>query len=151
MADIREIVKEGDPILRQKAVTVRRFDERLGRLLDDMAKTMKYAEGCGLAAPQVGISKRIIVCYDEDVIYEFVNPVIVSHGNTKVTEAEGCLSVPDVRGLVSRYKSIKVKAQDRNGEEFERDIEGWLARIVQHEVDHLEGRLFTDIMTKKVD
>lgn len=151
MAYIREIVKEGDPILRAKAVTVRRFDERLGLLLDDMAETMVYAEGCGLAAPQIGISKRIIICLYEDVLYEFINPEIIEHSKERINDSEGCLSVPDVRGIVPRYKKIKVKAQDRYGNEFEEEYEGFLARIIQHETDHLSGRLFIDIMTKKVD
>ena len=150
MANIREIVKEGDSILRQKSVTVRRFDERLGLLLDDMAATMKFAEGCGLAAPQIGISKNIIVCYDEDKLYEFINPVILEHSEEKVSEAEGCLSVPGVRGVVPRYKTVKVQAQDRFGNEFIMEAHDWLARIIQHETDHLHGRLFIDIMTKEL-
>lgn len=152
MAAIRVIVKEGDSILRQKAATVRRFDERLGLLLDDMALTMKEEEGVGLAAPQIGISKCIIVVSEDGKkVYEFINPQIIEHSKEKVSDTEGCLSVPGVRGLVPRYKSLTVKAQDRFGEEFTMKASDFLARIIQHETDHLEGRLFIDIMTKEVD
>ncbi len=150
MADVRQIIKEGDPILRQKSVEVRRFNERLHVLLDDMALTMAEAEGVGLAAPQVGISKRVIVVCDGDgETLEFINPVLLS-AKGMVEEAEGCLSVPGVQGMVPRAEKIKIKAQDRDGQTFEQKAEGYLARVIQHEMDHLDGRLFIDIMTEEI-
>ncbi len=150
MADVRQIIKEGDPILRQKSMEVRRFNERLHVLLDDMALTMAVAEGVGLAAPQVGISKRVIVVCDGDgETMEFINPVLLS-AKGMVEEAEGCLSVPGVQGMVPRAEKIKIKAQDRNGQSFELKAEGYLARVIQHEMDHLDGRLFIDIMTEEI-
>lgn len=150
MADVRQIIKEGDPILRQKSVEVRRFNERLHVLLEDMALTMAEAEGVGLAAPQVGISKRVIVVCDGDgETLEFINPVLLS-AKGMVEEAEGCLSVPGVQGMVPRAEKIKIKAQDRDGQTFEQKAEGYLARVIQHEMDHLDGRLFIDIMTEEI-
>ena len=150
MADVRQIIKEGDPILRQKSMEVRRFNERLHVLLDDMALTMAVAEGVGLAAPQVGISKRVIVVCDGDgETMEFINPVLLS-AKGMVEEAEGCLSVPGVQGMVPRAEKIKINAQDRNGQSFELKAEGYLARVIQHEMDHLDGRLFIDIMTEEI-
>ena len=150
MADVRQIIKEGDPILRHKSVEVRRFNERLHVLLEDMALTMAEAEGVGLAAPQVGISKRVIVVCDGDgETLEFINPVLLS-AKGMVEEAEGCLSVPGVQGMVPRAEKIKIKAQDRDGQTFEQKAEGYLARVIQHEMDHLDGRLFIDIMTEEI-
>ena len=115
-----------------------------------MALTMAEAEGVGLAAPQVGISKRVIVVCDGDgETLEFINPVLLS-AKGMVEEAEGCLSVPGVQGMVPRAEKIKIKAQDRDGQTFEQKAEGYLARVIQHEMDHLDGRLFIDIMTEEI-
>ncbi|MCL2817006.1 MAG: peptide deformylase [Clostridiales bacterium] len=149
MPNVREIVRVGDNILREKAVPVRRFDGRLHRLLEDMALTMREAEGVGLAAPQVGIGKRVIVVADEGGVKEFVNPVITRSSGVLVG-AEGCLSILNIQGMVPRFESIDVEALDRNGEPFSVSAHGYMARVLQHEIDHLEGKLFTDIMTEEI-
>lgn len=149
MADQRNIVQIGDPVLREKAVEVRRFDHKLHQLLDDMAYTMEEANGIGLAAPQVGISKRIAVIRWAEGLFELINPVI-TFAEGEEEDEERCLSIPDRGGLVKRFAHIKVKGQDRQGKEVEFEAEGYLARVFQHEMDHLEGRLFIDIMTKEV-
>ncbi len=150
MAEIRTIVKEGDPILHQQAQVVRRFNDSLHRLLDDMMETMHQAEGCGLAAPQVGISKRVIVVDDgEHPPMEMVNPVIVRHSGA-VEAVEYCLSVPDRGGKVIRAQQITVEYQDRNGNPCQAEYSDFYARIFQHEIDHLDGKLFTDVMIEEV-
>ena len=149
MSCVRDIIQKGDPILREKAVKVMRFDERLATLLDDMAVTMKEFDGVGLAAPQVGISKRAVIVDYGGEIMEFINPQIVERSGSK-KDSEGCLSVPSLRGLVKRANYVLVEAQDRKGTSFAVEAEGLLARILQHEIDHLEGRLFTDIMIEEI-
>lgn len=149
MAAIREIIKLGDPLLREQAAEVRRFSPRLGRLLDDMAATMYAARGCGLAAPQIGISKCLVVLDDGNGLIELVNPQI-ARAEGEISDVEYCLSVPEIGGEVTRAEKLTVKAQDRHGEPCEYEVEGWLARIFQHEIDHLHGRLFVDVMTREV-
>lgn len=150
MAQFRNIVKEGDPILRQKAQEVRRFNDNLHTLLDDMIYTMHEANGCGLAAPQVGISKCVIVIDDGvNEPMELVNPVITERSGSQMGE-EGCLSVPDVTGNVIRSKEITVHFQDRYGEHYELTASDFPAVILQHEIDHLDGRLFIDIMKEEI-
>ena len=147
---LREIIKKGDPVLEKHCHPVTRFDQKLWDLLDDMRETLAQANGLGLAAPQVGISKRVIVVCDGDgETMEFINPVLLS-AKGMVEEAEGCLSVPGVQCMVPRAEKIKIKAQDRNGQSFELKAEGYLARVIQHEMDHLDGRLFIDIMTEEI-
>lgn len=150
MADLRKIVLEDDPQLHQPSVAVRRFGDSLHRLLDDMRLTMYRANGVGLAAPQVGVNKCVIVVDDrENGFFELVNPRIVEAKGT--TEAvEYCLSVPDRGGLVRRAKEIRIEAQDRYGAPVRLRAHDMLARIFQHEIDHLDGRLFTDIMLREV-
>lgn len=147
-AAVRNIVKLGDPILREHAEEVKRFNTNLQQLLDDMAKTMREDDGCGLAAPQVGISKRIIIVDAGEGVREFINPVILEASGSEIKE-EGCLSVPDRTGFVERATKLKVQAQDRNGELFACEAEGMFARIIQHEIDHLNGRLFIDILVTR--
>ncbi|MBQ6808499.1 MAG: peptide deformylase [Firmicutes bacterium] len=150
MAEIREIITEEDPLLHQEAMEVRRFNSSLHSLLDDMKVTMYKANGVGLAAPQVGISKRVIVVDDgENGFFEMVNPVITQRDGSAIA-TEYCLSVPDRGGRVQRSTKIKVKAQDRFGNPFQLSASGMLARIFQHEIDHLEGKLFTDVMLEEV-
>jgi len=149
MAALLEIVKLGDPLLRQRAAAVRRFGPRLNRLLDDMAYTMYEAHGCGLAAPQIGVSKCLVVLDDGNGLIELINPVI-SKAEGEVSDVEYCLSVPEIGGEVTRAESITVKAQDRHGEPRVYEVDGLLARIFQHEIDHLHGRLFVDVMTREV-
>ncbi len=150
MSGIRQIIKVGDPLLREKAVMVRRFDDKLKQQLEDMVLTMKDAKGVGLAAPQIGISKQIaIVLQEDDEILELINPVIVCQKGKK-EEEERCLSVPGRGGLVPRATKITVEFQNRDGEAFELEAEDYLARVIQHEMDHLAGRLFIDRMTKEI-
>lgn len=142
---IRKIVLVPDPILKEKAKTVTKFNSRLHKLLDDMADTMYDAPGVGLAAPQVGISKRVIVVDDGQGLIEVVNPELSRMSGEQLDPPEGCLSIPGLLGEVRRAEKVYLKGQDRNGEPFELEAEGYLARILQHEVDHLNGVLFTDI------
>lgn len=149
MAGIREILKLGDPLLRETAVPVRRFNAQLGKLIDDMAATMYAANGIGLAAPQVGVSKCVVVIDEGDGLIELVNPEIVERSGED-TAVEYCLSVPEIGGEVKRAAKVRVVAQNRDGEPLSIEAEDWLARVLQHEIDHLHGRLFVDIMTKEV-
>jgi len=148
MPQLRSIVLVGNPILRQEAVTVKRFGESLYSLLDDMCLTMKKNDGVGLAAPQIGISKKIIVIDDGSGPMELINPVITK-AKGKQIDSERCLSVPDRGGKVPRAMNITVEGQDREGNPITITAKGFTARILQHEIDHLHGRLFIDIMTEE--
>ncbi|MBW7474164.1 peptide deformylase [Paenibacillus oenotherae] len=143
---IKFIVKNPDSVLREKAITVTKYNANLHKLLQDMAETMYDAEGVGLAAPQIGISKRVIVVDvgDDHGLIEMVNPEIVEQEGEQLGP-EGCLSIPDLNGDVRRAQRIKIKGFDRNGAPFEMEATDFLARAFQHEVDHLNGVLFTDI------
>ncbi len=142
---LREIVKFGEDILRKKCREVTSFDERLGILLDDMAETLLNADGVGLAAPQVGMLRRVVVVdvRDGKGTIELVNPVLVEQQGNQVGN-EGCLSAPGEWCEVERPMRVTVKAFDRHGKEFTVTGEGLLARALCHELDHLEGVLFTD-------
>lgn len=140
---LREIREKDDEILYKKCKVVKKFDNKLGILLDDMYETMKSRDGVGLAAPQVGILKRVVVIDVGDGPIELVNPEIIETSGSQ-TGSEGCLSVPGVYGEVERPNHVKLKAQDRNGEWFETEGEELLARAMCHECDHLEGELFLD-------
>lgn len=142
---IRTIVKHPDPILREKAIAVTKFNANLHKLLDDMADTMYDADGVGLAAPQVGILKRVIVMDCGDGLIEMVNPEILEHQGEQFDYPEGCLSIPGLRGDVRRHKWLKLRAQDRNGNFFEMEADDLLSRCAQHEIDHLNGVLFIDV------
>ncbi len=145
---VREIKKFPDPVLKKKAVNVEDFDGDLQQLIDDMVETMYAAPGVGLAAPQVGVSKRLAVIDvstgDEQIpLIVIVNPEIVSlEGETDFEE--GCLSIPEYVTRVKRAERIRVRACDREGRECEIDAEGLLAIALQHEIDHLDGRLLLD-------
>jgi peptide deformylase len=149
---VREIKLIGDAVLRQEARKVKKFDKRLHQLLDDMAQTMREAPGVGLAAPQVGVSERVIVvelAEDEEdpqsgKLYEFVNPEIVRANSVEVEGEEGCLSIPDIVGDVWRAETVVVKGQDRYGKPQKLEARDWLARVFQHEIDHVNGVLFID-------
>jgi peptide deformylase len=143
---IREIVKYPDPILQKPTEPVTEFNEELRALVDDMFESMYAAHGIGLAAPQIGISKRITVIDlsfqknpEEKIV--LINPEII-HKQGKQNEEEGCLSLPEIREKVSRAEKVRVRAQDVKGEWFELDGEELLARAFQHEIDHLDGILF---------
>ena len=141
---IRNIVKDGDPILKKKCRPVEKFDQKLAILLDDMAETMHQANGVGLAAPQVGMLRRVVVIDVGEGVIELVNPKIVAYSGEQ-EGVEGCLSFPGEWGLAKRPNYVKVRAQDRNGEEFEIDGEELLARAFCHEIDHLNGVVFKDV------
>jgi peptide deformylase len=149
-----EIRLEGDPVLRQKATKINRVDDSIRRLASDMWETLDLAEGVGLAAPQVGVSRRLIVVHlpagyiEEDspeVSLRLVNPEIVK-SRGEVVGMEGCLSIPGWQGGVERADQITVKAIDLNNRDVRIKLEGWPARVVQHEIDHLDGILYTDRM-----
>lgn len=144
---IRIIVKDPDPVLREVAKPVKAVTPNIRKLLRDMADTMYDAGGVGLAAPQIGISKRVIVVDPQDGetgLIGMVNPEIVEAEGEQLGP-EGCLSIPGLQGDVKRFMRVKVKGLDENGEERTIEAEGYLARIFQHEIDHLNGILFTDI------
>lgn len=140
---VYRIVETGDEVLREKAREVPKITSNIEKLLDNMRDTMYANKGVGLAAPQIGVSKRIIVVDVGEGLIELINPVICEVAGEE-TDTEGCLSVPDLMGDVSRAASIVVKGLDRSGRELSINAEGYLARAFQHEIDHLEGVLFTD-------
>lgn len=151
---LRNIVHEGDPILKRVCRPVTNYDERLHVLLDDMRETLLEESGVGLAAPQVGVARRVVIVMDtnqetlppEEQIIELINPeIIASEGEQD--GPEGCLSVPGVFGLVKRPEKVTVRAFDRNGKSFTVSGVGLTARAMCHELDHLEGRLFLDLTT----
>ena len=144
---IYRIIEMGDPILREKARSVPKITPNVIKLLDNMAETMYDAEGVGLAAPQVGVSKRIVVIDAGDGLIELINPEIVEKEGTAI-DTEGCLSIPGVSGEVERAFRVIVKAWNRKGEERRYQGEGLQARAFQHELDHLEGILFVDKANK---
>lgn len=140
-----EIQKLGSPILREKAAPVTRVDDTIRRLLDDMAETMYDANGVGLAAPQIGVAKRVIVVDAGEGLIALVNPVFVKGWGSDVQE-EGCLSIPNYYASVPRFKSAVVKGLDREGREVIVKAKNFTARALQHEIDHLDGILFIDKM-----
>lgn len=140
---VYRIVETGDEVLREKAREVPKITSNIEKLLDNMRDTMYANKGVGLAAPQIGVSKRIIVVDVGEGLIELINPVICEVAGEE-TDTEGCLSVPDLMGDVSRAASIVVKGLDRSGRELSINAEGYLARAFQHEIDHLEGVLFID-------
>ncbi len=140
---IRDIVKDGDPILRKKCRPVEVFDEKLGKLLDDMRETMKKADGVGLAGPQVGILRQVVVIEVGDFYVELINPEILEYSGEQIG-VEGCLSVEGKNCYVARPYYVKVKYQDRYGKQMVLECEDFPARAVFHETDHLQGVLFYD-------
>ena len=141
---VREIVLVGDKILTTKAVVAWRGDKRVGAVLDDLRSTVRSAGGAGLAAPQIGVGMTCCVWVDrEGKIQELVNPEIVKRSLDVVREYEACLSIPGKWGEVERHREIWVNARDRNWKEVRLRLRGFSARVVQHEVDHLAGVLFT--------
>ena len=144
---IYEIVEIGADVLREKAVPVKEITPNIAKLLDNMLETMYAANGVGLAAPQIGVSKRVVVIDVGDGPLELINPVIVEKEGESIDE-EGCLSIPWVTGQVARAAKVKVEALNRHGEKQLIEGEGLLARCLQHELDHLEGILFVDKASK---
>ncbi len=147
---IREIVQIGDPVLRKKCEPVKNFDRELWTLLDDMKETLKKEEGAGLAAPQVGIPIRAVVVDVEEGFFELINPVFVWQKGEQVG-AEGCLSVRGKAGTVRRPNKVKIVFQDRKGERYSLVAREFFARAVCHELDHLEGIIYTDKATNVRD
>lgn len=153
---IREIVFTPDPVLRRKARKITNVDKDLQTLIDDMIETLRAAPGVGLAAPQVGVSERLIVVEygseeDENApkkLFVVINPEIVEASDEKVLGIEACLSIPQMAGEVDRHQKIVVKGYNRHGKAIKIKTNGWLARIFQHEIDHLEGVLYTDRATR---
>ena len=159
---LRKIVTLPEPVLRRKARTVTTFDKKLQTLIDDMIETMREAPGVGLAAPQVNVSERLIVVeyaeeQDEEAegqpekpkkLFVLINPEIVKSSTETLMGVEGCLSIPNLVGEVERHAVIQVKGLNRHGKPTKVKADGWLARIFQHEIDHLNGILFPDRATR---
>jgi peptide deformylase len=160
---LRQIVTLPEPVLRRKAKPITKFDKKLQTLIDDMIDTMRDAPGVGLAAPQVGVSEQLAVIEyaeedeDEEVegaepkpkkLYVLINPEIIKASEEKVNGIEGCLSIPGLLGEVERHEALQVKALNRHGKPVKLKVDGWMARIFQHEIDHLNGVLFTDLATR---
>ena len=144
---LRTILTDKEPALHKVCRPVEKFDGKLHKLLDDMAETMQNANGVGLAAPQVGILRRVVVVDTGDGVLELVNPTLLETDGEQVG-AEGCLSVPGKYGLVMRPYYAKVRAQDRNGQWFEAEGEELIGRCFCHELDHLDGIVYTEVMER---
>ena len=140
---VRTIVKAGDKVLKEVAAPVGKIDKRIKQLLDDMAQTMYDADGVGLAAPQVGVSLRVIVIDIGDGLIELINPQITAKEGCE-KGSEGCLSVPGLYGEVERFATVTVEGLDRTGKKISISGSGLLSRALQHEIDHLEGVLFIE-------
>ena len=144
---LRKILTDKDPALHKVCRPVEKFDGRLHKLLDDMKETLIDANGVGLAAPQVGILRRVVLVDTGDEVLELINPSLLETSGEQVG-AEGCLSVPGKYGLVKRPNYAKVRSQDRNGNWFEAEGEELIARCFCHELDHLDGILYTEVMER---
>jgi len=147
---LRKIRTEGDEILRKKSREVTAFDDRLHTLIDDMYETMVAAPGLGLAAVQVGVLRRVAVIEIDGQKYELVNPQIIEQEGEDI-DVEGCLSLPEYYGTVKRPVKIKVKYLDRYGKEQQAEAQGYAAHCFCHELDHLDGILFRDIVIEEID
>ncbi len=148
---IRKILNKSDEILHKKCKPVTEFDDKLGKLLDDMTETLKQAEGVGLAGPQVAKLRRVVVIILEDQVYELVNPEIIEKSEEVQRVLEGCLSCPGEWGYVTRPMAVRFKAQNRKGEWYEMYVTDLFAQCVCHEIDHLDGHIFTEIVEEFVD
>ena len=144
---LRKILTDAEPALHKVCRPVEQFDRRLHKLLDDMQQTLAEANGVGLAAPQVGILRRVVIVDTGEEILELVNPELLETDGEQVG-AEGCLSVPGKYGLVKRPYYAKVRAQDRDGNWFEAEGEELIARCFCHELDHLDGIVYTEVMDR---
>ena len=142
---LRTIVTVGDPVQTKKCRPVTRFDDRLATLIDDMIETMHEANGVGLAAPQVGVLRRVVVVDAGDEDLELVNPEIIETSEETQTGLEGCLSLPGQYGIVTRPNHVVLRAQDRLGDWYEYEGDELIARCFCHEVAHLEGQMYTEV------
>ena len=147
---IRYVVQTGDPVLRQKCTEVKNFNKELCDLLYDMKVTVRAEQGAGLAAPQVGVPLRVVVIDVGEGYFELVNPVIISTKGEQ-TGAEGCLSVKGKQGTVTRPNKVKAEYRDRKGKKHKLTADGFFARAVCHELDHLDGILYTDKASEVYD
>ncbi|MDO5806504.1 MAG: peptide deformylase [Eubacteriales bacterium] len=150
---VRPIIYDPDPILYKKCHPVTKFDKKLGNILTDMTQTMMHANGVGLAGPQIGYMRRVCVVLDtldNDKIIEMVNPEVVETEGEQ-TGSEGCLSFPNKFGMVTRPRIVTVRAQDRNGEWFTVQSHDLTARAFLHEIDHLDGHVFTEKVTEYIN
>ena len=145
---LKKIIQKGDPVLGKKCHAITKFDDKLRFLLEDMKETLEKSGGVGLAAPQVGICRRVVIVMNEaEEIIELINPEIVSSSGEQAG-LEGCLSLPGYWGEVTRPMKVRVKAQDRDGNAFEIEDEGLTARCFCHELDHLDGHMFDELCDK---
>lgn len=144
---LRKILTDKDPALHKVCRPVEKFDGRLHKLLDDMAETLEQANGVGLAAPQIGILRRVVLVDNGEKVLELINPTLLETSGEQVG-AEGCLSVPGKYGLVKRPNYAKVRAQDRYGNWYEAEGEELTARCFCHELDHLDGIVYTEVMER---
>lgn len=147
---VRYVVQTGEKILRDKCAEVKSFNAELWELLNDMKETVRAENGAGLAAPQIGVGKRVVVIDVEEGFYELINPVIFSKKGEQ-RGAEGCLSVKGKQGVVTRPYKVKAEYRDRYGKKHKLTAEGFFARAVCHELDHLDGILYTDIADEVYD
>lgn len=155
---LMNIVLEGDRRLRERAAEIEAIDDRLIELAQSMHETMLDAPGVGLAGPQVGVMERIIVVHvpgeyigedEDDISYTLINPVLVAHTEAVETATEGCLSIPGIVGDVPRWTEIQIEATELDGQTYIIEEYDWVARVIQHEIDHLDGILFTDRVVDK--
>ena len=145
---LRNIVTVGDPVLTKVCRPVTKFDDRLSQLIDDMIETLHDANGAGLAAPQIGVLRRVVIVNTEGEDWELVNPEIVEVSEEEQTGIEGCLSLPGRWGIVTRPYTVRVRAQDRDGDWDEDEGEDLTARCFLHEIDHLDGHMYTELAEK---
>ena len=141
---LRDLHLLGSPVLRQRSAEVGAVDEEVRRLVEDMFETMDAAKGIGLAANQVGVARRVAVIDAEGQRFAMINPAIVERGATRSAAEEGCLSIPEIYGDVTRPDRVVVEALDQDGNRYRREVTGLKARAIQHEIDHLDGILFLD-------
>lgn len=141
---VYQIVEIGSDVLRDKAKMVSEVTPNIEKLLENMADTMYAADGVGLAAPQIGISKQVIVVDVGEGLVEVINPAVIEQSEEQEVETEGCLSIPGLTGDVARPAKVRVQGLNRKGDEVDIQAEGMLARALQHEIDHLSGILFVD-------
>lgn len=147
---LRKVRLDGDPILRKISKEVTSIDKKLEILIEDMIETMRYENGIGLASPQVGILKRLIVIDIGEEPIVAINPIIENEDG-QIEDIEGCLSVPNLRGKVDRPERITVRYMNQDGEEIKKDVQGYAARVFCHEIDHLNGILYTDLANEVFD
>ncbi len=140
---VKFVVQDGDPVLREKCKEIKVFNGKLWELLDDLKDTVRAEKGAGLAAPQIGVPLRVVVIDVEEGFFELINPVIVSQKGEQIGP-EGCLSVKGKQGMVVRPYKVKAEYRDRNGKKHKLTAEGFFARAVCHELEHLDGILYTD-------